>query len=166
MYFLGKDVIHPSGNQLKAFGFDRSPSSGLKGTSCYTLERNESCIQLYGSCAGLYKTDSQIVFLRKRCRFYQWLPQHKLVAGQWNQEQLCAKNAFQLFESLTPLLQWWIEYEKWITGKFGTNYRCQCYSEWQQVKAKTSWLPPQKAQCWVEQLLIDKLAHKRPKHFS
>ena len=35
MYFWGLDVIHPEGNFLLTNGFDRSPSKGMKGTSCY-----------------------------------------------------------------------------------------------------------------------------------
>jgi len=81
MYFLGKDVIHSNGNQLIEYGFVKSPSKGLKGTSCYTYESTEGTLELYGSCAGYYSTESRTVFLRKRCRFYQWLPNHRLVAG-------------------------------------------------------------------------------------
>ena len=46
MYFLGKDVIHPRGNQLQAYGFVKSPSKGLKGTSCYTYEADLRTIEL------------------------------------------------------------------------------------------------------------------------
>ena len=88
MYFLGRDVSHPDGNQLQAYGFSRTPSMGLKGTSCYTYESANSIIELYGSCAGVYADDLRVVFLRKRCRFYQWLPDHqvdsrKVVAGRY-----------------------------------------------------------------------------------
>jgi len=37
MYFLGKDVSHCCGNQLIEYGFEKSPSTGLTGTSCYTF---------------------------------------------------------------------------------------------------------------------------------
>lgn len=166
MYFLGKDVIHPKGNQLTCYGFEKSPSLGLKGTSCYGQKSSEGLIELYGSCAGMYSEESQLVFLRKRCRFYHWLPEHRLVAGQWSQEQVDPGQPEDVFRSLAPLLKWWLEYEAWIEKRWGSNYRMQCYKEWGRLKSKEPWLRPDLAVEWVMEFLQKGEQVQRPKQFA
>ena len=149
MYFLGKDVIHSEGNQLLEYGFEKSPSLGLKGTSCYGRKSNEGLVELYGSCAGIYSETSQLVFLRKRCRFYHWLPEQRLVAGLWSQENVNAGNPEEIFTALEPLLRWWLDYEGWIEKRFGSAYREQCYRDWDRIKSKATWLPPSATVEWI-----------------
>jgi len=165
MYFWGKDVIHPKGNQLRAYGFKKSPSKGLKGTSCYTYESDGSTIELYGSCAGFYTDEINMVFLRKRCRFYQWLPEHRLVAGRWSQDDIQLDDPDVTLTSLASFFNWWVDYEKWIEQRFGKNYREQCYTEWSKVKGKPAWLPPESARRWVQDLVEKRDSHIRPKQY-
>ncbi|MGC6467726.1 MAG: hypothetical protein ACON5N_19260 [Akkermansiaceae bacterium] len=54
MFFWGQDVVRPERNLLVEQGFSRSPSRGLKGTSCYRREWQGGHVELYGSCAGWY----------------------------------------------------------------------------------------------------------------
>ena len=166
MYFLGKDVIHPTGNQLEAYGFVKTPSHGLKGTSCYTHESDARTVELYGSCAGLYTDLASMVFLRKRCRFYRWVGEQKLVAGKWSKADINLTPADAMLTSLTPLLEWWLDYEKWVEEAFGENYRERCFNEWRKVNREASWLPPATATEWVKQLLKQKNKHVRPKNFT
>jgi len=165
MYYWGKDVIHPKGNQLSAYGFVKSPSKGLRGTSCYTYESDEGLIELYGSCAGFYSRESKMVFLRKRCRFYRWLPEHRLVAGNWSQDDIQVDDPYVMLAGLTPLLNWWIDYENWIDQHFGRDYRQKCFVEWGKVKGKPAWLPPELAMQWVGGLLEQGNSHVRPKQY-
>ena len=165
MYFLGKDVINARGNQLQAYGFKKSRSTGLKGTSCYTYKSDKEIIELYGSCAGYYSEDTNVVFLRKRCRFYTWLPEHKLVAGIWSQDQLRVESSEAMLDAISPLLKWWVHYEKWIVEQFGAHYREECFAEWNKVKSKVAWLPPSLAIEWVQEFLEKKDSHVRPKSF-
>ena len=166
MYFWGKDVTHPEGNQLEAYGFIKSQSQGIKGTSCYTYQSNSKTIELYGSCAGYYSEQSNIVFLRPRNRFYEWLPQHKLVAGRWSQNDLHTHDADAMFAAMTPFLKWWLTYEQWILDHHGAHYREQCFTEWSKVNRKLTWLTPQAAIAWVTEFLEKKDLHVRPKHFN
>lgn len=136
MYFWGKDVSHPSGNQLEDYGFTKSPSAGLTGTSCYTLHSEQASIELYGSCAGYYTHSSNLVFLRQRCRFYKWLPDHRVVAGQWSQNDVQLNDPNTMLSTLIPFLEWWVDYEKWIEERHGKKYRETCYSQWKQLKSK------------------------------
>lgn len=165
MYFLGKDVIHPKGNQLQSYGFVKSQSQGLKGTSCYTHESDSRVIDLYGSCAGLYTDLASIVFLRKKCRFYCWKPEQRLVAGRWSQADIKLTTPKTMLNSLAPLLEWWIAYEGWVEKDLGKAYREQCFAEWSKVNRNAAWLPPMTAVEWVKELLEKKGQHIRPKHF-
>jgi len=166
MYFWGKDVIHPKGNQLEAYGFIKSQSKGIKGTSCYTYHSDSKTIELYGSCAGYYTERSKLVFLRPRNRFYEWLPEHKLVAGRWSQQDLLSHKADEMFTALIPFLQWWLMYEQWILEQHGRKYREQCYHEWSKVNRKLTWLSPELAMQWVREFLEKKDLHIRPKHYN
>jgi len=163
MYFWGKDVTHPKGNQLQAYGFKKSPSQGLSGTSCYTYTTSEKTIELYGSCAAHYSKLSNIVFLRKRGKFYQWQSNKKLIAGCWSQQDICSCDACTMFNSLSPFLEWWILYEKWIIANHGEFYRKQCYNEWGKVNSQQQWLDPKLAIHWLENFLVKKEHHTRPK---
>ena len=165
MYYWGKDVIHPQGNQLRAYGFIKSPSRGLRGTSCYTYESDEGLIELYGSCAGYYSDEIRVVFLRKRCRFYKWLPEHRLVAGNWSQDDVYVDDPYVMLSSLAPLFNWWLVYEKWIEQRLGIGHREQCFTEWKKVNGNPVWLPPELAMHWVQELLELKDSHVRPKQY-
>lgn len=163
MYFLGKDVLHKDGNQLIHFGFEKSPSKGLKGTSCYTLERTGEIIELYGSCAACYSESSNVVFLRIRSRFFTWIAKESCVAGLWTEKDLERSAPGILFRRLAPLLQWWLEYERWITDRLGKSYRESCYEEWRKVNKAKAWLPPEEALHWVELFLERGSSHTRPR---
>jgi len=165
MFFFGKDVIHPAGNQLIQYGFKKSPSQGLKGTSCYGLRTNKHLIELYGSCAGIYSDNSQLVFIRERCRFYHWLPEHHLIAGQWTLDDVQATNPERIFTDLIPLLKWWVEYESLIQDSFGPKYRELCYKEWAKIKSRPCWLKPDIATEWIKQFLEKQDQMLRPKKF-
>ncbi|WP_156817128.1 hypothetical protein [Rubritalea marina] len=166
MYFLGKDVMHPSGNQLEAFGFKKTPSKGLKGTSCYTLERDGLSIELHGSCAAAYTHEGSVVFLRKRNSFYSWLPEEPVVPGKWTQDDIRRQPPCKMLESLCPLLEWWIEYEAWIADRLPASYRKFCQSEWRKLKSMPVWLTPETAPRWVEGLITNKDQQARPRHFE
>ena len=166
MYFWGKDVTHSQGNQLRAYGFKKSPSKGLPGTSCYTYTCEDSMIELYGSCAAFYSEHTNIVFLRQRGRFYQWISPEKLIAGRWKQEDLKSIKPSAMLQAMTPFLEWWIDYEQWIQEQHGNHYREQCHQEWKKVNSRLSWLKPTVAMQWVKTLILEKDKHVRPKHFA
>ena len=169
MYFWGKDVTHPKGNQLQTYGFSKSPSKGLPGTSCYTHESEHGTVELYGSCAAFYPNhpdQPNIVFLRERTRFYQWISPEKLIAGLWDQEDLKAIDPATMLHALTPFLEWWMDYERWIEAHHGEPYRDKCYHEWSKVNSKLRWLKPQLARQWIEAFMKQKDQHIRPKHYA
>lgn len=166
MYFWGKDVTHEKGNQLEKYGFKKSPSQGLRGTSCYTYESEGEVVELYGSCAGYYTDSSSLVFLRQRNRFYEWLPERRLVAGRWCQNDLDGCDTDEMFYYLMPFLQWWIGYEEWILECNGPEYRERCYREWCKVNSRLSWLDPESALRWIREFQIRGEGQVRPRHFN
>jgi len=166
IYFLGKDASHFRGNQLQEYGFVRTPSQGLKGTSCYTFKTKGTTIELYGSCASCYSENASVAFLRSRSRFYHWVSEDRCVAGLWTKADIETGTPESIFAAVTPLLQWWFEYEQWINDRFGETYREQCFREWRKINKSKSWLPPQEATRWLEQFLKNGSAHVRPKHFD
>lgn len=165
MFFLGKDVIHPEGNYLQKFGFEKSPSKGLKGTSCYTAGWGGGIVELYGACAGYYGTDSRVVFLRERCRFYHWLPPERLVAGVWTADDVQASSANVMFDAVRPLLNWWLEYEVWIEQQLGVDHRKRCYAAWKKLKSAKPWLEPEKVAGWLQYFLDESSQAIRPKQY-
>ncbi len=165
MFFLGKDVMSPRGNSLIKYGFTKSPSKGLKGTSCYTLSTPDQTIELYGSCACCYTPEGNVAFLRKTGRFYHWLPDHKCVAGLWDLSDVSVGTPQSLFKAIRPLLKWWVEYEKWATDELGTTHRQKSFKDWSQVKTQKPWLPPQEATLWVSSFLENASQQIRPKKF-
>ncbi len=54
MFYWGMDAAHSGGNIFQKRGFCKSPSSGLKGTSCYSLPWEGGEIFLTGSCVGWF----------------------------------------------------------------------------------------------------------------
>ncbi|WP_143183685.1 hypothetical protein [Rubritalea squalenifaciens] len=165
MFFLGKDVIYPGGNYLQKFGFEKSPSKGLKGTSCYTADWGGGIVELYGACAGYYGDGSKVVFLRERCRFYHWLPPERLVAGMWTTDDVQASSANVMFDAVWPLLNWWLEYEEWIEQQLGADHRKRCYAAWKKLKSAKPWLEPEKVTGWLQHFLDESSRAVRPKHY-
>lgn len=52
MVFWGHDVKHPDRSLLLRFGFTRSPSTGLTGTSCYQIPSESGVSELHGPVAA------------------------------------------------------------------------------------------------------------------
>ncbi|MEM6756236.1 MAG: hypothetical protein AAF586_03645, partial [Planctomycetota bacterium] len=166
MFFLGQDVIHSHGNQLVEYGFVRTPSKGMTGTSCYTLDSESHTIELYGSCACCYCESARVAFIRTRSRFYDWLPEERCVAGLWTEHDLDEGQPEAMLHRVRPLLHWWLEYERWIARRLGDAYRDLCFEEWRKVNKRKSWLPPREATRWVEQFLANGSSQVRPKSFK
>ena len=137
----------------------------MKGTSCYTLKTLSQTIELYGSCACCYTEEGNVAFLRKTGRFYHWLPEHKCVAGLWEDIDVNTGTPKSLFKAIKPLLEWWLEYEQWINAQLGLKHREKCFKEWGNVKMQKPWLPPKEALSWVKSFINNESLQVRPKKF-
>lgn len=166
MYFLGKDVIHPSGNLLLEAGFTKTPSLGLQGTSCYGCDFQEGRIELHGACAGWYSDSGGFVYIRPRKKCFEWLCADKPVPGQWAPNLLNSVGPARLFELCIPFLDWWISYETWINESLGPKYRMDCHREFRRLPKSKPWLEPSPAYSWLNSLRSDPSQTKRAKCFG
>ncbi|MGB0144173.1 MAG: hypothetical protein ACPGJR_08170 [Akkermansiaceae bacterium] len=150
MFFWGQDVLHPAGNLLGRQGFERSPSTGIKGTSCYRLKWQGGHIELYGSVAGWYGNGGGFTFIRPKRRCVIWRSSEETpVPGDW-QERLIEKKAtrVELYEASKPFLNWFLSYEDEIFEHFGPRYRESHYRMYDRIPKNRVWLPPSLAMKW------------------
>lgn len=152
MYFWGQDVLSPVGNFLVKEGFERSPSKGIKGTSCYRLPWQNGHIELYGACAGWYGNGEGFTFIRPRKRCVIWLSdQITPVPGAWRNELIAKAVAkHELYEASLPFLDWLISYEKAVTARLGHSYRLLNYRDYKKVPKNKAWIAPTVALRWFE----------------
>lgn len=168
MYFWGHDVLRPEGNFFLQQGFQKSPSKGLKGTSCYRKAWQNGHIELYGSCAGWYGADSSFAFIRPKRRCMVWLSaQETPLPGAW-QEELMKKKAGknELYYASLPFLDWLLAYEHSVLAHFGAAYRVQNYTEYKKVPKAKAWIKPDKALRWFKCFLETPEQLVRPRQFS
>ena len=152
MYFWGQDVIRPEGNFLIDQGFKRSPSTGLKGTSCYRREWQQGHVELYGSCAGWYGENGGFSFIRpwKRCAVWR-SGQTTPIPGSW-QKEFIDRSATKddLYQASLPFLDWLISYEYAVLARFGRAHRQQAYWKYDKVPKAKVWLEPSSALRWFQ----------------
>lgn len=152
MYFWGQDVMLSEGNFLVNQGFERSPSTGIKGTSRYRLAWQNGHIELYGACAGWYGQGAGFTFIRPKRKCVIWRSEHITpIPGDW-QEDLIYKSASrqELYQASLPLLDWLLHYEKSVLTRFGNNYRMMNYKHYQKVPNAKAWIEPSLALHWFQ----------------
>jgi len=152
MFFWGQDVLRPEGNFLVEQGFERLPSTGLKGTSCYHRDWQGGSIELYGACAGWYGADGGFSFIRPKRRCVVWSGGEETpVPGKW-QEQWIDKRASraELYAASFPFLDWLITYEEEVIARFGVEYREFNYANYRKVPKAKAWIEPALARQWFQ----------------
>jgi hypothetical protein len=150
MFFWGQDVLHPAGNFLVRQGFQRSPSTGIKGTSCYRLPWQGGHVELYGSVAGWYGNGRGFSFIRPKRRCVIWKSSEETpVPGAW-QEELIEKKVSreELYEASKPFLDWFLSYEGAVFERFGPKYRDNHFRKYDRIPKNRVWLPPALAMKW------------------
>jgi hypothetical protein len=174
MFFWGQDVVHPAGNQLVQNGFERLPSKGLKGTSCYQREWQNGHLELYGSCAGWYGPEGGFAFLRSRKRVVIWTsPNTTPTPGLWQPEFVRAGTSQEeLHAASLPFLDWLISNERTIVDRFGLEYREENFRRYRRVPKAKQWMSPEFALRWFtcfretpDQLVRPKNFPKNPSSF-
>lgn len=160
MVFWGHDVRHAGGNSLVRFGMKRSPSPGLKGTSCYAMPWDEGRIELHGAVASWTPgvPGSGCVFSRDRARIELWNGAHAPVLGR---EHGSGGTPDERFAAFQPFLRWLISYEQWILETHGPDWRAGCWRALKHLPKAKTWLPPVLALRWWELAITS--APPRPK---
>ena len=152
MFFWGQDVIHPAGNALRDYGFQRSPTTGLKGTSCYKLDWAGGHLELYGSCVGWYGNGKGFTFIRPEKRCVVWnSSEESPIPGAWQQELISKDSSREdLYKASLPFLDWLISYEESILKTHGEAYREEAYQRYQKVPKAKAWIEPKVALQWFK----------------
>lgn len=152
MYFWGQDVRRPEGNFLVEQGFARSPTTGLKGTSCYRRDWQGGHIELYGSCAGWYGKSNGFTFIRPWQRCLIWRSGESTpIPGSWDKtlmELSATKN--EIYQASLPFLDWLISYEYAVLAEFGRAYRQRNYWEYRKKTKSKAWVEPATALRWFQ----------------
>lgn len=117
----GADVKHPDGNLLVRHGFQRHPSAGGVGSSCYVLLRGDATIILRGYGSFLRTRALGEVFVPR----FQFTPRYTVCPGDpleaslpaYAERHQCPTSAEERSRA-DPLflrtLQWIATYEDWI----------------------------------------------------
>lgn len=168
MFFWGMDAAIPSRNLFQKSGFIKSPSMGIKGTSCYSLPWQGGIIFLHGACAGWLPEngDPGFVYIRPFERCFLWLDSEPPIPGTWPEENLSTIDLVDDFSVLAPFLDWWLTHESWISAEMGSAYRTNCQRKYKSLTKSKLWLAPDNAIAWIQLLLENPATTPRAKQFS
>jgi hypothetical protein len=166
MYFWGCDVVHLSGNLLLSSGFSKRASTGLQGTSCYSLPCQGGIIELHGSHAGWFGEGEGFLFIRPLGRCVRWLDGQAPVPGNWPTHRFDSHADDAMHAAAAPFLDWWLDHESALTDRFGHAYRAACHRQFKKLPKSRSWLAPAAACRWVSGLRIDPRSLPRARKFT
>ncbi|MEP4050573.1 MAG: hypothetical protein ABJN80_17175, partial [Luteolibacter sp.] len=89
MFFWGMDAA-AARNFFQKRAFSKTPSPGLKGTSCYSLPWKHGEIFLHGACVGWVPetSDPGFFFIRPKKKCFLWHGNMPPVPGVWPAQNL------------------------------------------------------------------------------
>jgi hypothetical protein len=168
MYYWGRDVMHPSGNLLVRYGFEKIQRTTKKGTSRYRLTWEGGLLELHGFCAGWYPaTGPGICFDRKHDAWRIWEdaspPEPELlVAGHG---KICAspENLPLLLQLTAHFSRWVIGYEAWAHEKWGPSQRRAQHRDFMKLRSRRKWLAPDLSRQWLTAYAKEPTSAPRPK---
>lgn len=166
MFFWGRDAIHPDGNLFIHSGFKKRASTGLQGTSCYSLEWQGGVIELHGSHAGWIGQGGGFIFIRPLGRCVRWTSASLPVPGNWQADQYDTRADSILHELAIPFLNWWLAHEARVTEIAGPDFRTACFRQFKKLPKTRPWLAPHDATRWVTQLRDHPESVPRARRFS
>lgn len=152
MFFWGRDVV-TGGNLLLRHGFEKHPSPGLQGTSCYRCLHEDGLIELHGACAGWYpKAGSArpgFLYVRTSGRCTTHRLHEPVVPGRYQTEALKSLTT-DVLEAARSFACWLIRYEAWIRRQTGPDYRTECRRMLASLPRGRTWLPAPQAESWLQ----------------
>jgi hypothetical protein len=151
MFFWGRDVV-TEGNLLLEAGFEKRPSLGLQGTSCYRLGWGGGWVELHGACAGWFpagESGAGFLFIRADRRCYSHRLGEAVVPGRYDYAALESSDWRQVLRDAQRFAGWLCEYEGWILRRKGLLYRRGCWEMYAKLTASRPWLEVELAQQWL-----------------
>ena len=136
LWCWGRDIVHPDGNLLVEFGFERHRYSGKsERTTCYRLDDGELHICLWGMFFGRRELGG--LYLGRLDFCPTWAPIESLSAAIHRIADLPSfvrprgREQWQCARTLWTSQQKWIaDYELWITDITGVEHREECVDSW------------------------------------
>jgi len=167
MFFWGMDAAISSGNLFQKSGFTKTPSPGLKGTSCYSYPWQNGEIFLHGACVGYIPKngDPGFIYIRPANKCFLWHDTQPPIPGEWDKEKLSNAKLVEDFSFMSPFLDWWLHHEACVAAEMGSAYRANCYRNYKSLSKSKPWLPPTDAIAWLSMLIENSCNTPRPKHF-
>lgn len=167
MFFWGRDVISPKGNLLCEFGFDRRPSAGLDGTSCYSLEYDGDVIELHGACVGRYSENGDgFLFVRNLRKFFLYPGEQPPHPGFYAEDHLRSGSPTEMYHASCRFLDWWLDYETWIAGTTPSGYRGTCFRHFRKLPKSKEWLPPEQGFQWLREFRDNPFTLRRSREWK
>lgn len=166
MFLWGLDAAKASGNLLVAHGFERRPSPGLQGTSCYRRAWRHGAIELHGSYAGFQTASGGAYYSRPLGRCVRWHDSRPPIPGAWDRQHSDARQTPELLEDLQPLLEWWLAHDRRVTDELGSAWRLHGYRQYRKLPKTRPWLAPSEASDWLQSLLRDPSTTPRARRFA
>lgn len=152
MFYWGRDVV-TDGNLLLRCGFQKRPSPGLQGTSCYRLPWESGFIELHGACAGWYAAEGSgqpgFLFVRAEQRCFAHSLTEAVVPGDYDWQKLRGGDWQRVMQAARHFARWLCEYEKTVTRLAGPAHRRACREMLRKLERGRPWLPPDTALPWL-----------------
>jgi hypothetical protein len=168
MFYWGMDAAHPGGNVFQKSGFRKSPSTGLKGTSCYKLPWQGGEIFLHGACVGWFPPGKAVgfLFIRPTGRCHIWTGGELPVPGRWPVELLAPVNATEHARAFSAFLTWLLEHEETVRREMGGAYRAACHRKYRTLPKSRHWLAPADGEAWLRLFLENPARTPPAKRFA
>jgi len=158
MYFWGKDVLHPGGNLLRAYGCDTfARRDAPHPVRCYEVATAHGLATLHSTGVHLHTGGAGVAYLRATHRLYHTsgaempLPcpsLRDLPAG------LRSLRPSEFPAALTALLAFVSSYESWAAARLPGTARTDAWREFRRTASRgVRWLPPDASLAWLHAAL-------------
>lgn len=167
MFFLGKDVVHSSGNLLLGYGMEKVPGGRVGGTSQYRMRWEGGWVRMHGSYAGWMPDGGGegIFYDRPAGRWVYWdgegMREGEGVEGMRGIDKVSS----EVWEMVRRWVRWWLAWEKRVVAEYGMRYRTNCYRHFRKLPKSRAWLEPVSGIRWLEGLEEDWRRAERAKRF-
>ena len=135
---LEGDIVHPDGNLLMRFGFERYRDAAPNSHStCYRLDQDQQHVALWGFGLFFGRRDLGGLYLGRFEFCPDWAPIESIsLSIHWPDElpifaRPYGQDQWQRARKLWELLLLWIaDYERWVVDTSGISYRTECVESW------------------------------------
>ena len=156
LFFWGCDVLHSKGNLLCEFGFHKFKRKGVSGSSCYRIDFNGDIIELHSLCVGRYsKSSPSLLFTRRHRQCWVYNDNLPPLPGKYDSSLIDKSSIERIDTANRNFLEWWLEYESWISTVTPLEYRANCYRAYKRFTKSKIWLHPDDGLPWLQRYMHD-----------